>query len=243
MPAATTQSKHRQATLRELIVGGEEQVRQVILTGPVGPRRNREDGKEYGSRALKAEGEPNVALISFGDLNRDGTIDYPQTPTIPYSPGIHDYVVRPGDILLRGRGYVGSQKVAVAAFIDREAHDSALRDMRKSASEVHFAYNSSLLRIRLQGDGVNDAPGLDPEYLAAYINSSEAQRYLANQSKGTLIASVSKSDILDLPISLPPISEQKLLVQLIRARAEYARVSARLSECYGHLANHAFNRS
>jgi hypothetical protein len=243
MSAASSQSKYRQVPLRDLILGGEGYTRHVMISGPVEPRVNKSTGKTYGSLALQAEGTPNVALIAFGDLKRDGSIDYPMTPTVAYSPEIHDYVVRPGDILLRGRGYVGSEKVAVAAYIDRESHDAALRSLRKEAHEVHFAYNSSLLRIRLQGDGVNDAPQLDPEYLAAYINSPEAQRYLTKHNQGGLVAGVSKSDILGLPVALPSLSEQKKLVQLIRAQAEYARVSARLGECYSLLANHTFSRS
>lgn len=242
MPAPFSQSKYPQVPLRDLILGGETS-RHVMMSGPVEPRLNRLTGKVYGSQALQAEGTPNVALISFGDLKRDGSIDYPHTPTVAYSPEVHDYVVRPGDILLRGRGYVGSEKVAVAAYVDRETHDEALRALRKEQREVHFAYNSSLLRIRLQDGVVNDAPKLDPEYLAAFINSSHAQRYLNKHNQGGLVSGISKSDFLGLPITLPSLSEQKQLVQLIRAQAEYARVSSRLSECYAALAQNIFERS
>ena len=243
MSANSLQSKYPRVPLGTLLVGGDDHARHVMLTGPMSLRSNKaENSKVYGSRALQAEGEPNVALISFGDLNRDGSIDYPDIPTIPYSPYIHDYVVRPGDILLRGRGFAGSAKVSVAAYVDRESHDEALRKLRQSSSEAHFAYNSSLLRIRLKGE-YDNAPKIDPEYLAAYINSPEAQRYLTKHNHGGLVVGVSKSDILGLPIALPSLPEQKQLVQLIRAQAEYARVSARLSECYGQMTNHAFNPS
>lgn len=243
MTANSLQSKYPRVPLGSLLVGGDDQARHVMLTGPMSLRSNKaENSKVYGSRALQAEGEPNVALISFGDLNRDGSIDYPEIPTIPYSPYIHDYVVRPGDILLRGRGFAGSAKVSVAAYVDRESHDEALRKLRQSSSEAHFAYNSSLLRIRLKGE-YDNAPKIDAEYLAAYINSPEAQRYLTKHNHGGLVVGVSKSDILGLPIALPSLPEQKQLVQLIRAQAEYARVSARLSECYGQMTHHAFNPS
>jgi hypothetical protein len=243
MSANTIQSKYQRVPLADLIVGGEGQARHVMLTGPMSLRSSKKvNSKVYGSLAFKAEGEPNVAMISFGDLNRNGTIDYPDTPTIPYSPYIHDYVVRPGDILLRGRGFAGSEKVSVAAYIDRQSHDEALRSLRKTNKEVYFAYNSSLLRIRLK-DEYDNAPKLDAEYLAAFINSPEAQRYLTKHNQGGLVVGVTKSDILGLPVALPSLSEQKQLVHLIRAQAEYARVSARLGECYGLLANHAFNRS
>ncbi len=242
MPAAFPQSKHPLVPLRDLILGSDV-TRHVMMSGPVEPRLNRTTGKVYGSQALQSEGTPNVALISFGDLKRDGSIDDRLTPTVAYSPEVHEYVVRPGDILLRGRGYVGSEKVAVAAYVDRATHDEALRALRKEHREVHFAYNSSLLRIRLQDGVLNDAPKLDPEYLAAYINTPQAQRYLTKHNQGGLVSGISKSDFLGMPVVLPSLAEQKQLVELIRIQAEYARVSSRLSECYAVLANHVFSHS
>jgi hypothetical protein len=242
--SAAPKSKYPVLPLRDLIMGDEGRLRYVMRTGPLRPRVDREGGlKDYGSKALKAEGEPNVALLSFGDLNRDGTIDYPSVPTIPYSPYIHEYVIRPKDILFRSRGFAGSAKVSIAAYIDREIHDEALRVLRKEVSQVHFAFDSSLIRIRLQEDGCNDAPRLDPEYLAAYVNSAGAQRHLTRRNQGGIVVGVSKSDLLALPVVVPPLEDQQRLVQLMRARADYARVSQRLSECYGFLADQALKLS
>ena len=220
-----------------------------MSVGPVPPATRdsqSEEGigqrKQFGSKALRGEGVPRVAMLGFGNIRRDGTISFPDEPTLPYGPKVHEYVVRPGDILFRNRGYIGTEKVSVAAYVDRETLGLALRSLKSSANDGCFVFNSSLFRIRLQ-DGVNDAPLVDPEYLAAYINSSQAQRYLTKHNQGIVITGIKKKDLLDLPIALPSLSEQKQLVQLIRAQAEYARVSVRLGECYSLLANHAFNRS
>jgi len=249
MPAAFSQSKHPSVPFVELFLGGREAAERLVSVGPVPPATRdfiAEDGigqlKQFGSKALRGEGAPRVAMLGFGNIRRDGTISFPDEPTLPYGPKIHDYVVRPGDILFRNRGYVGTEKVSVAAYIDRGSLDVALRSLKSSANEGCFVFNSSLIRIRLQ-DGVNDAPLVDPEYLTAYINSSQAQRYLTKHNQGIVISGIKKKDLLDLPVILPPLSEQKQLVQLIRAQAEYARVSARLGECYSLLANHTFNRS
>jgi hypothetical protein len=214
-----------------------------MLTGPVEPKVNKFSGKIYGSKALQAEGVPTVALISLGNLRPDGTIIYPSEPTLAYSPEIDEYVVQPGDILFRGRGYLGSDQVAVAAFVDRELHEQALRQLRGSAPQVCFAYNSSLLRIRIGSFGSTNIPSLDPEYLAAYINSPEAQRHLSKHMKSGLISGVNKSDLLGFPISLPSIARQKLLVQLMRTESEHARTAARLTECYSALVTHALSQS
>jgi hypothetical protein len=249
MSEGFSQSKYRTVAFCDLFLGGRESAERLVSVGPVPPATRdslNEEGigerKQFGSKALRGEGAPRVAMIGFGNIRRDGTISFPDEPTLPYGPKVHDYVVRPGDILFRNRGYVGTEKVSVAAYVDREDLDLALRALKSPANEGCFVFNSSLFRIRLQ-DGVNDAPLVDAEYLAAYINSSQAQRYLTKHNQGMVITGIKKKDLLDLPIALPSLSEQKQLVQLIRAQAEYARVSARLSECYGLLANHAFNRS
>lgn len=253
MPAAFSQSKHPTVPFFDLFVGGRDAADRLVSVGPVPPTTRdfvAEDGigqlKEFGSKALRGEGAARVAMLGFGNIRRDGTISFPDEPTLPYGPKIHDYVVRPGDILFRNRGYVGTDKVSVAAYVDRDSLDLALRSLKSSANEGCFVFNSSLMRIRLQDGvkrGVNDAPLVDPEYLAAYINSSQAQRYLTKHNQGIVITGIKKKDLMDLPVVLPPLSEQKQLVQLIRAQAEYARVSSRLSECYAVLANHVFSHS
>jgi hypothetical protein len=235
-------------SLYNLFIGGRETAERLVSVGPVPPSTRNTVGdeglgqqKQFGSKAFQGDEVPRVALLGFGNIRRDGTVSYPDEPTLSYGPKVHDYVVRPGDILFRNRGYAGSDKVSVAAYIDQESHNAALRSLKAPVDNGCFVYNSSLFRIRLR-DGYNDAPEIEPEYLAAYINSSEAQRYLAKNSQGIIATGIKKKDLLDLPVALPSLPEQKQLVQLIRAQAEYARVSDRLSDCYGLLTNLSFNR-
>jgi type I restriction enzyme M protein len=96
-------------------------------------------------------------------------------------------LLRNGDILLTSRG---SFRAGVARFDDLAVASSSL-----------FA-----LRLR-------DRSYL-PEFLALYLNSGQAQSYMAQSAKGATIQSLSISDLDGLSIPVLPIERQKLLVDL-----------------------------
>lgn len=50
-----------------------------------------------------------------------------------------------------------------------------------------------------------------PEYLVWYINQREAQNYLNEKKAGTYIPNLNKQDIMELPIKIPPIKQQKAI--------------------------------
>lgn len=104
-----------------------------------------------------------------------------------------------GDILLTSRG---SFRSGVARF------------------DVPAVASSSLFALRLR-----DASYL-PEFLALYLNSSQAQSYLMQSAKGATIQSLSVSDLASLLIPVLSIERQKLLVSLqqnIEAQATLLR--------------------
>ena len=53
-----------------------------------------------------------------------------------------------------------------------------------------------------------------PEYLQWYLNSSKMQALFANLSKGTRIRSLSKKSLLGVDIEIPPLEQQKKVLQL-----------------------------
>lgn len=248
--AESFHSRHPSVPFVDLFLGGKSGADQCVTVGPVPPSKREsvnESGlgeiKEYGAKSLRGEGPVRVATLGFANVRRDGSIVYPEEPTLPYGPDVHDHVVVPGDILFRNRGYAGGEKVSVAAYVGREAHDEALRQLKTPMNEGCFIHTASLFRIRLKENGQSAAPTVEPEYLAAYINSPRAQRYLTRHNQGLIVQGVTKKDLYQLPVSVPPLAEQRRLVEFLRTQAEYGRVSARISECYGLLADHFFNRS
>lgn len=58
---------------------------------------------------------------------------------------------------------------------------------------------------------------LTPEFLAWQLNHTDAQRYFTTCSQGSAAPSITKSQLAGLPIAIPSIDKQKLIVQLASA--------------------------
>lgn len=58
---------------------------------------------------------------------------------------------------------------------------------------------------------------LIPEFLAWQLNYTDAQRYFTACSQGSAAPSITKSQLAKLPIAIPPIEKQRLLVKLAGA--------------------------
>tara|TARA_R110000850_G_scaffold51984_2_gene126078 strand:+ start:411 stop:1034 length:624 start_codon:yes stop_codon:yes gene_type:complete len=61
------------------------------------------------------------------------------------------------------------------------------------------------------------ACNLIPEFLAWQINHFDAQRYFAERSQGSAVPSITKSELENLPIVMPSLKQQKVMVELITA--------------------------
>lgn len=70
--------------------------------------------------------------------------------------------------------------------------------------------------------------GITPAFLAWQLNHREAQRYFAMCSEGTVALSIRKSQLAKVPIHLPPIEKQRVMVALTQAAAEERRLLTRL---------------
>jgi len=57
-----------------------------------------------------------------------------------------------------------------------------------------------------------------PQYLAWYLNNPDTQQFLKNLARGTSIASISKSVLDDLEISIPDFKTQKLILKITQLR-------------------------
>jgi type I restriction enzyme S subunit len=74
-----------------------------------------------------------------------------------------------------------------------------------------------------------------PEYLAAYSGSVMGRRYFVNSSKQTTnLASINKSQLSAFPVPVPPMTEQRRIVDLLehdaRRRRSAQAESAKLRE-------------
>lgn len=67
------------------------------------------------------------------------------------------------------------------------------------------------------------APDVLPAYLAWHINSGPCQRYLASNAEGTDQLSIRRTVLEDMPIAIPPLERQQLLVSLAAAASHERR--------------------
>ncbi|MGK7230675.1 restriction endonuclease subunit S [Streptomyces hygroscopicus] len=74
---------------------------------------------------------------------------------------------------------------------------------------------------------ISPLPGIDPEYLHLYLQSSFAQRYLKAHARGVAVKGVNIASIRALPVSVPPPSTQKRIVQKVQQRLTAIEAAAK----------------
>lgn len=90
----------------------------------------------------------------------------------------------------------------------------------------HTVCTPNFYHIRLKPAAHN----LMPEFLAWQINHETAQRYFATCSQGSVAPSITKSQLEGLPVTIPPLGKQNLMVRLAGAATREQRLMERLIE-------------
>jgi len=178
------------------------------------------------AKDIKGDAATNTGELSFTNIRPDSTIEYPKNATIVMGDYCEDFIVRPGDVLFRGR-----VAPPVATYVNKEDLNGALRD---GENIQQFIYSSAIIRIRLS-DTSNILCPILPEYLAAYINSPVAQRHFTKHTQGSMISGVGKRDLLTLPVYLPPLEDQERIAELVRVHSEYKKTTQALVDSYNSI--------
>ena len=99
-------------------------------------------------------------------------------------------------------------------FVERGTRNYAvcLREVQKP---VVCSPNFYLLRIK--------SHALLPEFLAWQINRAPAQRYLASNAEGSDQLSIRRPVLEALPLAVPPLHQQQIIVSLAEAAAQEER--------------------
>jgi len=80
-----------------------------------------------------------------------------------------------------------------------------------------FVISANLVSVALSDEVL-------PEIVVAYLNSPRGLRELESRAGGATIKGLSTKSLLDLPIPVPPIEQQKALSRYLRAAWEYEDV-------------------
>lgn len=134
----------------------------------------------------------SVSVIQIKDVDWAGVVKWEGlTKTSLVGRKEPDWI-KSGDILFVARG----AKI-VAAYVD---------DVAVPCVCSQYFY---LLRIK--------SPGILPEFVAWQINQHPAQTYLVKSAEGTAQVSVRRSMLEELSIVIPPINQQRIIVELAKS--------------------------
>lgn len=67
---------------------------------------------------------------------------------------------------------------------------------------------------------------LRPEFLVWYLNGAKAQEYFNANRAGTTTLNLSKKAIEELPVPIPPLTKQELMLKLVAQYEKYKNVVA-----------------
>lgn len=60
----------------------------------------------------------------------------------------------------------------------------------------------------------NDPAALLPQFLALYLSSHKAEQFFKTERKGSLVQIITKKSLSELPITLPSIEDQRIMITL-----------------------------
>jgi restriction endonuclease S subunit len=132
----------------------------------------------------------NLAVVQMKDVDPESGIDLAQLYRVVLTGRKKPDYLRAGDILFVGRGYR-----IFAVLVDKDLDDTV--------AGPHFF----IIRIK------PDANLVRPDYLAWYLNHTQAQRYYSQHAGGTALPYINRSSLEALPVVVPPLEVQARIIQ------------------------------
>lgn len=161
----------------------------------------------------------DIYEVSVSDIGEDGYIHVPKKKARVSEAALNklrQLILQPNDILLTVKGSVG--KVGLAP----------------QEMEGVWLCNQSfqILRLRI------NSPIIDAAVLLRYLRSPAAQSLIASLSGGTGVQMIQTRDVKNLPVFLPPESEQAEIVnehhEIVALYAESAQLQAKAKKIGEH---------
>ncbi|MDF1871975.1 restriction endonuclease subunit S [Vannielia sp.] len=156
--------------------------------------------------ALVEDRVGGIPAVQLGDLRGDIEVPLASASRFKLDGKLDRYLVSPGDVLFRSRGEKNTAVIAVG-----DAGDQAIALL-------------PLIVLRAHADVVL------PEFLMWLINQPEAQRYLDSCARGTNLRMIPRDCLDKLPVSIPDLVIQKLVVEVSRLAAKEASLLRELAQ-------------
>ncbi|WPJ97775.1 restriction endonuclease subunit S [Coraliomargarita algicola] len=146
-------------------------------------------GYSFRSRLEACAG--GAPVVQMKDLTWDDVVDCRELQRVEVGEVKDSQLLRLGDLVFRSRG----MDMSPALMVDEPREAIILA--------------APLYRVR-----VNSVQEVLPEYLNWYLHQDEAQAYLASRIKGTAQKMVSKNSLEGLPVDLPDLPTQQVIVDM-----------------------------
>ena len=146
--------------------------------------------------------EGDAQVIQMRDVSSTGVVAWPTLVRTSLSGSRSPDWLRDGDLLFAARG---TRNYAIC-----------LEDVpaRTVCAQYFFV---------LRGKKTGAPAVVLPAYLAWHINSGPSQRYLASNAEGTDQLSIRRTVLEDMPIAIPTLDRQRLLIALAEAATRERR--------------------
>jgi len=162
-------------------------------------------GYSFRSR-LEIENDGNVTVIQMKDLPDNNTVNCDKLTRINMKTIKQHHLAIKGDLIFRSRGLTTTSAI-----------------LSENPGKAVIA--APLLRIR-----VTKPDKVLPEYLNWYINQRDAQRYFTSRQEGTSVNMISRKQLEEMPVAIPPLEQQKNIVELASLSAQEQNILKTLSE-------------
>jgi hypothetical protein len=156
--------------------------------------------------AIRSVPGGDIAVVQIKNVDAKTGVDWPAVTRTVLSTRRGPDWLQPGDILFSARG----QRNIAVCLDDPPA---------RAVCSPHFF----LIRV-------TDASVTLPEFLAWQMNLPQAQRYFSQSATGSYITSIRRQVLEALPILIPNLDRQRLLVQLAKAAQREEQLTQKLLE-------------
>jgi hypothetical protein len=173
--------------------------------------------RELGSLATITAGHPirdavrnvpggDTAVVQIKNVSADAGVDWPAVARTTLTGRREPDWLKPGDILFSARG---QRNIAVCLN----------QPPARAVCSPHFF----LVRVKDESLAL-------PEFLAWQMNLPKAQRYFAQSATGSYITSIRRQVLETLPVQIPSLDRQRLLVRLAHAAGREKQLIEKLTE-------------
>ncbi len=148
----------------------------------------------------------DTAVVQIKNVSANAGVDWPAVARTTVTGRREPDWLGPGDILFSARG---QRNVAVCLN----------QPPVRAVCSPHFF----LIRVKDEGLAL-------PDFLAWQMNLPKAQRYFAQSATGSYITSIRRQVLETLPVQIPSLDRQRLLVRLAHAARREKQLIEKLTE-------------